>query len=820
MNAKLSSSGQYATQLIYGALLNTYFQEFQKGALLDSAPQWDTRLVARLAATGVEQWMRVEIDFLEIYCPLTYHSATGRHAYAFPVLCLDRKSDGIDELSLDDFTAIVVQELELPLGSAEANCFGRRLAACVRNLAAILEHRRRDGARLPSRIAASFIETEQALILGHAMHPLAKDRSGFTLDDLRQYSPEFERPFQLHYFLCAPRLFVEQHHGSESASERLRCTIRENPTTPLTVRELLMERKDWKLFAAHPWEALYQLSTRSVRTLIDQADLIDLGRIGPVFHATSSLRTAWSPEVPFMLKFSLHAKLTNSIRVNHAWELPIGIYIARLLDTNWGRTIAREFPEVELIPDPSYYSLCAGEGGELLEGFSTIVRHNPFGNGTATRNIALLASLCQDGLFGGASRLANITNEYAKTHRTSVATAAMLWFKQYLAVFLRPLIQIYSRYGLALEAHQQNILLGLDENGFPCKTYFRDNQGYFIREGKRAEVQRFVPDFGEGCFIVHSEDHINPKFTYYLIINNLLGVIAAKGRAGVAKETDLISAAQDCLETLRPEDQSGLVSYILDSVFLTLKGNLSMSVLDMNEATQPIERPAVYLPYPNPFLFRKHYSQRILAPRPAHIVRTRYLAEHGATLYLRALDYERDLPLYHSWFHQDYAKPFWNMADPLEKLEVSYREQQSSLHSRAYTGLIDGDGVFAVEFYWAARDVIGRYYNVRPGDYGLHLLIAPSEMPKRNFSLHVLFLCLDFLFSDARVTRAVCEADQRNAAMDRLLERAGFRSQGIVRLPKKQAHLTSCTRESFRAKEATLLATPAEAPAVTLPTVA
>lgn len=795
-----SSIRESAVDFVYSLLLNTYLVELNAGERLAKLPQRDATLRNKLQETGARQWIHVELDKRSLYIPTEYSSITGRHKYRFPILCATK--DKLTDVSIYEFIRFIFEALQLHAECKDL-CFRVRVESCIRNLASILELRQGDRITAIHSAYASFIETEQALLLGHAMHPLAKDRSGFTDEDLQRYSPEFERSFQLHYFLCAPQLFEEQHVGVSSPSGAFREAAAGASSMPAAVLDLLTKHSDWKLIPLHPWEAKFQLSEDSTRKLLVQGLLLDLGQFGSLFHATSSLRTVWSPEFPFMLKFSLHAKLTNSVRINHPWELPIGISITRLLRTEWGKGIALEFPEIEFIHDPAYYTIRASEDGEFIDGFSTIVRHNPFVAGTSG-NIALLASLCQDGIDGNPSRLANIVTTDAMARGISIGESSALWFERYLAVFLHPLIQIYSRYGLALEAHQQNILLALDARGFPTRSYFRDNQGYFIREGKRREVERHVPDFGKDCFLVHSEEHINPKFTYYLIINNLVGVISAMGREGIAKETDLIKLAEHCLESMRPDDESGLISHILDSAFWTIKGNLSMSVADMNEATQPIERPAVYLPYPNPFLIGRHLSRRITAPSPGEIVRSRYVEEHDLTLSLRLFDQARDLPTYHHWFHQDYAQTFWKMADSIEALDVSYNAQQSSLHSRAYTGLRDGEPEFAVEFYWAPRDLVGRYYDVQPGDYGLHLLIAPPEVPKRNFSLHVLFLCLDFLFSDPRVRRVICEADRRNMAMDHLLQRAGFRSLGIIQLPEKEAHLTCCTRESFHEKQCAL----------------
>jgi RimJ/RimL family protein N-acetyltransferase len=370
------------------------------------------------------------------------------------------------------------------------------------------------------------------------------------------------------------------------------------------------------------------------------------------------------------------------------------------------------------------------------------------------------------------------------------------WFDAYLRVLLGPLLGIYSRYGLALEAHQQNILLELDEVGWPVKVFFRDNQGYFFREGKAAELAAYVPGFGEGCYLVHTEEHINPKYAYYLLLNNLLGLIASLGRQGLATEDDLLARTAACLEAQRATDETGLVAYLLDATFWETKGNLRMSLTNMNEATQPVEAPAIYLPYPNPFIRARHHAPALLSPVPGGpVVASRRVAEYGgATLALRPFCAETDLPYYHRWMNEAYARPFWQLHGPLANLETHYLSLQAGADTAVYTGLLDGEPIFTLEPYWAPGDLVGRYYDAQPGDYGLHLLLAPASQPRPRFSRHVLLLCLEFLFADPRVTRVICEADRHNAGMARLLARAHFQFQHYVQLPDKEASLTTCTR--------------------------
>ncbi len=780
------SGAELAEQLTLTALLNTYLREFGPATFLREIPRHDAQLAALMRSHGPATWLRIEWEHQDscLYVPLAYYSSTGQHAYALPVFGRTLASVGpLHPLPLAALAAL----LSRAAGSRTPAIFAARLRASTYNLSRIVA-----AAPVPSAGLPPFMQSEQALRLGHAMHPLSKDRQGFDEADLLAYSPEFGRAFQLVYFLAHPAVVQAQEVGPPTVQAALRAALLADADLPAAARVALLTHPDWQLLPVHPWEARQLPGQPAVAKLLAAGQLLPLGAAGPACYATSSVRTVYAPGLPFMLKLSLSAKLTNSVRLNHAWELPLGVQVMALLHSAWGRSVGRDFPTVEFIPDPAYLALC--DGAELIPAFSTIVRHNPFPPGD-TRRVVLLATWAEV-LPGRASDLAQVLRAWAATTGEPLLAVGGRWFDAYLRVLLEPLLGIYSRYGLALEAHQQNILLELNEVGWPVKVFFRDNQGYFFRAGKAAELAAHVPGFGEGCYLVHAEEHINPKYAYYLLLNNLLGLIASMGRQGLATEADLLARTAACLEAQRPTDETGLVAYLLDATFWETKGNLRMSLTDMNEATQPVEAPAIYLPYPNPFLRVRHHAAALLNPVPGGpVVASRRVAEYdGATLALRPFCAATDLLPYHQWMNEPYAQPFWQLHGPLENLETHYLSLQAAPDAAVYTGLLDGEPSFTLEVYWAPGDLVGRYYDAQPGDYGLHLLLAPATRRRPRFSRHVLRLCLELLFADPRVTRVICEADRHNASMARLLARAHFQFQHYVQLPEKEASLTTCTR--------------------------
>jgi len=175
------------------------------------------------------------------------------------------------------------------------------------------------------------------------------------------------------------------------------------------------------------------------------------------------------------------------------------------------------------------------------------------------------------------------------------------------------------------------------------------------------------------------------------------------------------------------------------------------------------------------------------------------------TLALRPLDIARDIETVFDWVSRDYAR-FWGMnGDSREQVADFYREMQESDSAQAYLGLHDGRPAFLVECYDPAHDPVGEHYTVRPGDRGMHFLVAPTPDggPIHGFSQAVIDTIVAFLFSDSDTRRIVVEPDVTNAKIHPLNRRAGFVYDREIRLAEKTAHLAFCTRDSSAGKTTT-----------------
>lgn len=162
---------------------------------------------------------------------------------------------------------------------------------------------------------------------------------------------------------------------------------------------------------------------------------------------------------------------------------------------------------------------------------------------------------------------------------------------------------------------------------------------------------------------------------------------------------------------------------------------------------------------------------------------------------LRPIDMENDIPLIHNWVNRDYAV-YWEMNGfSVEEVKNTYYNILEK--TQVYIGVFNGKEVFLLECYDPQNDIVGKYYESQKGDKGMHILVAPSENPIRNFTWNIFTVILDFIFSDSKSQRIVVEPDARNHKIHLLNKRAGFVFQHVLELPHKKAHLEFCTREDY-----------------------
>lgn len=170
-------------------------------------------------------------------------------------------------------------------------------------------------------------------------------------------------------------------------------------------------------------------------------------------------------------------------------------------------------------------------------------------------------------------------------------------------------------------------------------------------------------------------------------------------------------------------------------------------------------------------------------------------------LSLRPADPVQDLATVHAWLNDPHAH-FWGMNGwSLSRVEDYLCQLQRNPHADAYLGSRDGAPLFWVECYDPRYDPVGAQYPVRPGDRGMHFLVAPPRARVHGLTRAVMHCIQRWLFADPTVQRIVIEPDINNQKIHPINLGAGFVYARQIELPTKRAWLGFCPRDAHAAVE-------------------
>ncbi|RSS78978.1 iron transporter [Streptomyces sp. WAC05292] len=515
-------------------------------------------------------------------------SAAGWHR--FGAARIEGAPDGAPDLDAVTLAALLAREAGG--GAPGATDLVARVADSVRRTADFIADRR-ERPRPPAPVDGdAFLTAEQSLLLGHPLQPDPKSREGLSDAEARRYSPELHGSFPLHWFAVAPGALATDsawtERGRPMSAARLLARLAPGLPAPEGTTPLPL----------HPWQARDLLDRPAVAALLDGGLLHDLGPHGEPWHPTSSVRTVARPGTPVMLKLSLGLRITNSRRENLRKELHRGVEVHRLLRTGLAAQWQAAHPGFDIVRDPAWVAVDAPDGS-AVPGLDAVLRHNPFRPGDDALCVAALTSpRPRPGRPGMRSRLADTVHRLAAaTGRTPAAVSAE-WFLRYLDHVVRPVLAFDALAGIALEAHQQNTLVVLDPDGWPAGGRYRDNQGYYFRASRRAELEHRLPGIGRASDTFVSDAVTDERFAYYLGINNVLGLIGAFGSERLADERVLLAAFRRFLG--RARGLGPLPALLLDSPTLRCKANLLTRLGGLDELVGPVDAQSVYVTLSNP----------------------------------------------------------------------------------------------------------------------------------------------------------------------------------------------------------------------------
>ncbi len=394
---------------------------------------------------------------------------------------------------------------------------------------------------------------EQWIINGHPLHPAAKVRLGMSPVEVLATCPEWGNTVELRV--------VALHHtaAQEYGSAITRSPAQQRPLTNLLLREHPQLRAavvaecgaqqsfqdSVTLLPVHPWQADHVLPGRFGRELNDGTL-----RFLPVhiparplvsYRTVIPLATPTAPH-PSHLKTALSVQLTNALRGVSPSAAHNGPQVSRLLE----EILRREHHfggRLEVLAEPAAAHFQSAEpqtatNAQALQRASSelaaLARSNPeldLGEGEL---------LLPAGAFTARSPLSNqpvlaeLLDTLCAANPNAVvlsnrADAARYFTYCYANVCVPPLLTLLTRYGVALEAHGENMLLVI-RAGEPQRCVVRDFGGVRIHSQRLAEQQLHIQLLA-GSVIATSDDHeLRHKLYFALFVNELSQLITCLSR--------------------------------------------------------------------------------------------------------------------------------------------------------------------------------------------------------------------------------------------------------------------------------------------------
>lgn len=267
-----------------------------------------------------------------------------------------------------------------------------------------------------------YRRSEQSLLTGHPYHPAPKARGGGPVARWLPYAPEAYAAFPL--VLLGVREDAVAEEGDVSALDAF-------GTAP----------PGYRLLPAHPWQL--DLVGPGLTDAFADGRLIRLGTTTSDTWPTAAIRTLYAPEHDLFVKFSLDVRITNDVR--RLWRHDL--LALRRTDATVVAAAART------------------PGGSWL---------SDRGYRTAAFAFEELAVLVRDGLYdhvvpGATPLLAAALVEGFDGNPLDGLGDPAAWWTAYLRCAVPPVVDLFARHGVVIEAHLQNCLIAVDAQGTPYR---------------------------------------------------------------------------------------------------------------------------------------------------------------------------------------------------------------------------------------------------------------------------------------------------------------------------------------------------------------
>ena len=374
--------------------------------------------------------------------------------------------------------------------------------------------------------------SESLIFEGHPTHPLTKTKLPLSMEEVRTYSPEFEKIINLkvmlihnEYVNVTTILDHSQFILNEVIPEYL-----DELHTFMNDRERLL--KDYKVILVHPWQYEHTIRNRFKEWLQDHI------LIATPFHvpskATSSFRTMSLINHPYHVKLPVNVQATSAVRTVSPETTIDGPKLSQALHRE-----LNQYTQLDVVLEP--YGLFAKTDSDDARQLACIIREKPF--------------IKNDGILLVTGALVNknvVDNEitvdsYLKWMNDDINQHTIHQFmRNYTRQLVTPLLALIQDYGIALEAHMQNTLVHLGPK-YQIQFIVRDLGGSRIDIKTLSQRLKHI-EVENKSLLADSIEEVIMKFQHAVVQNQLAELIFHFKKYEFIKEEELFNIIQEEIE--------------------------------------------------------------------------------------------------------------------------------------------------------------------------------------------------------------------------------------------------------------------------------
>lgn len=393
----------------------------------------------------------------------------------------------------------------------------------------------------------SYLRSEQAVIEGHPLHPGAKLRKGMNAFETFRFSSEFAQPIDLKIVLIHHSIAHVQAFNS-IYNDMIKNLFPDIFSHLENEFEGQINLNDYHLMIIHPWQYDHVLQKDYMDEL--EQKLMILSDYSLPYYAGLSFRTL-VPELPNQaphIKLSTNVHITGEIRTLSEQTTHNGPLVTQILNdilTNdptfkkYASTVIDELAGIHFYNNQDRDPIQTNRSEQL----GTLFRNNFYTNIPDHVVPLISSSLVTNYPFNNETPLETLINIYQTSNGyPSFGMAAKDWINEYSKALLGLVIPLYSKYGIALEAHLQNSVATFNEDGSLNTIFIRDFEGLRI---DRALLNRsgYATDHfhKKSRILTNSKTSVFNKAFYSTVQNHLgeLVLTIAKSTNSVTLETEI-----------------------------------------------------------------------------------------------------------------------------------------------------------------------------------------------------------------------------------------------------------------------------------------